>query len=690
MTRKRKIQAVYEGIKAAAIARNRDASKTARDIGRIPPVADPARRQEAVASFLCFCSSYFPHRFTLSFSADHRRAAEKIETAVIIGGRFAFAMPRGRGKTTLSECATLWATITGRHRFAMLIGSAQPHAEQMLANLKAELAYNDALAEDFPEVCYPIRRLEGESRRCIGQLHHGRPTSIQWTADKIAYPVVPGSQASGAVIRTAGLLGNIRGAVHLTPDGQSIRPSLAIIDDPQTDTSASSPTQSADRERTIQGAVLGLAGPGESLAALMPCTIIRPGDLAARMLDTDQHPDWNGERFQQLKSFPKDMRRWEDYDEVRKNDLANGLADTPNAHELYLDHREEMDAGAEVDWPQAIIPGDASAIESTMRLYLADPYAFACERQNEPPDDSPLDKEFLTAIQIAARVGPTARREIPADASKLIVGIDVQKQLLYYAVAAVAENMTATIVDYGAWPEQNRAYYSLARAAPSLSTAYRGRLEARWFAGLSDLLDALTGNAWRRAEGGLAYVDRVLIDANYQECTDTVYKLCREHRLAGRLTPAHGRYVGAGTRDINDRKKNRGDIVGHYWRSPAVRSDQPTRYVAFDTNYWKTFVHSRLAQLDGDLGTWRLFKAKPARHRMLADHLTAEVPMSLESPDGRRVTEWRPPPSKPDNHLLDCVVLAAVGASIEGAALPEHRTVHRKRKRKRTRKAQVI
>lgn len=676
----------YDRVKAAAIRRNRAASRAARDIGNIPPVKDPARRMAADENFLTYCKVYFPHRFHLAFSDDHRRAAEKIQTAVDFGGLFAFAMPRGRGKTTYCEVAGLWSVTTGRVSFAMLIGATQPAAVSMLANMKKELLHNEALAEDWPEICYPIRQTEGEARQTGGQLHHGEKTSIIWTTDVITMPTIPGSQASGGVIRTAGLLGNIRGAHYITPAGRSLRPQLAIIDDPQTDQSANSPTQCAEREKTIQGAILGLAGPGQRMTALLPCTIIKPNDLAARMLDKDLHADWQGERFQQLKSFPTDMTFWEQYDQVRREDLANDLVNTPNAHGLYNDNRKRADAGALVDWPEAVEPGDASALETTMRQYLADPYAFACERQSDPPSDEPRAEDFKTPAEIATSIGATARGEVPEYAEKLVVAIDVQKQLLYYGVAAVGANFTGTLVDYGAWPDQGRTYYTLQRAHPTLATEYPGRYEARLFAALSDLLDHLAGRAWKRADGGNAYVDRVLIDANWKESTETIYQFCRRSKFASILTPCHGRYYSAASRGINGKKKKTGDIVGLQWRSPAVSKTQQSRYVAYDANYWKTFLQYRVAQVEEDPGNWRLYKARPNRHRMLSDHWTAERAVEIEA-DGRHVVEWRLPPNKPDNHLFDVATMLCVAASTQGCALPEHRRHVTRSKPKRKRKS---
>jgi len=108
-------------------------------------------------------------------------------------------------------------------------------------------------------------------------------THIGWAADEIILPAIPGSRAAGAIVRVTGITGNIRGAIHTRSSGESIRPSLVITDDPQTDQSARSPSQCAQRESVISGAILNLAGPGRKIAAVMPCTVIAYQTGAARI-----------------------------------------------------------------------------------------------------------------------------------------------------------------------------------------------------------------------------------------------------------------------------------------------------------------------------------------------------------------------------------------------------------------------
>ena len=42
--------------------------------------------------------------------------------------------------------------------------------------------------------------------------------------------------------------------------------------------------------------MLGLVGPDTKISSIMPCTVIRPGDMADRILDREKPPQWQGER----------------------------------------------------------------------------------------------------------------------------------------------------------------------------------------------------------------------------------------------------------------------------------------------------------------------------------------------------------------------------------------------------------
>ncbi|MCO6437297.1 MAG: phage terminase large subunit family protein [Phycisphaerae bacterium] len=656
----------YDAHRERAAQRNRELSLSGRDIGEMPVVVNADRKRRAERDFRFFCEQYFPATFHLPWSPDHLKVVAKIELAVLEGGLFAMAMPRGSGKTSMCETACLWALLYGHREFVALIGSDEEHASNMLESIKAELENSDALLEDFPEVVFPIRSLEGIHQRAGGQLHRGKQTHMGWTAREIVLPTIPDSQASGAIIRVAGITGRIRGMKHKRVDGSSIRPALVLIDDPQTDESARSPSQCVTRERILAGAILGLAGPGRKIAGLMTLTVVRPDDLADRILDRDKHPQWQGERTKMVYSFPTNEAMWTRYAELWREGMRadRGITD---ATEFYRANREAMDEGAEVAWPERHHPDELSAIQHAMNLKLdRGEAAFWAEYQNEPLPEEHADEDLLTAEQIAAKVNGHKRGEVPIGCTHLTMFIDVQGKALFYLVAAWGDDFTGYVVDYGTEPDQKAEYFTLRDIRRTLAMAApRAGLEGAIYAGLERLTKATLEREWRRDDGAMVRIDRCLIDANWGQSTDVVYQFCRQSQYANIVMPSHGRYVGASSIPFTEYRRKPGERVGHHWLIPVVTGKRAVRHVVFDTNYWKSFVHARLAVSMGDAGSLSLFGRKLEQHRLLAEHLTAEYRVKTAG-RGRTVDEWKLRAEGPDNHWLDCLVGSAVAASMLG------------------------
>jgi len=132
--------------------------------------------------------------------------------------------------------------------------------------------------------------------------------------------------------------------------------------------------------------------------------------------------------------------------------------------------------------------------------------------------------------------------------------------------------------------------------------------------------------------------------------------------------PSRGHGVTASQKPVSEYVRSRGDRIGHHWWVPSVKGRRVLRHVEIDTNYWKTFVHERLGTAMGDRGCLSLFGRKPGRHRLFAEHLTAEYYVTT-SGRGRTVDEWKLPAHKPDNHWFDCLVGCAAAASMRGVSL---------------------
>ncbi|MBQ3807841.1 MAG: phage terminase large subunit family protein, partial [Kiritimatiellae bacterium] len=545
----------YDAHRESAAQRQAELSLAGRDIGELPAVVDPERKESCRFDFRKFCETYFPEVYSLEWSDDHLRAIQKLQKAVLEGGLFALAMARGSGKSSLTETAAIWAMAYGHREFIVVIGASEGAALEMLDSIKTELEVNEHLAEDFPEMVYPIARLEGIANRCAGQLYKGERTRIGWTASEIVLPTIAGAASSGAIVRVAGITGRIRGMKFKRPDGRTIRPEFVIVDDPQTSESAGSAEQTRKRVRVLAGDVLGLAGPGRKIAGVMPCTVIRPGDMAEQMLDRSKHPEWNGERCRMLYKFPKNEELWNRYADLRADELRE-KGTFAKATAFYAAYRKEMDEGAVVAWPARYNHDEISAVQHAMDLKLTDEAAFWAEYQNEPLAEDLGTEEQLTLDGVSSRVNGHSRLGVPVQATHVTAFIDVQKTMLFYCIVAWDDDFTGRVIDYGEWPDQKRRFFTLNDANVTLQQKFpRSGLEGCLYEGLKSLTGEILGREYFRDDGAAMRIETCLIDANWGQSTDTVYQFCRESEYASVLTPSHGKYIGASSKPMGEYKK---------------------------------------------------------------------------------------------------------------------------------------
>lgn len=659
----------YEQKRDEAAKRSRSQSETGREIGPLPPVKNPERRAACEKSLQLYGETYFPRTVRWKLSPSHVEDINTLERCTLHGGLYAFARPRGEGKSTWAEIAALWATGYGIRRYVCIIAANdKPLAQNILDDLQFELEQNDLLLEDFPEICFPIRELEGIHQRSKGQLLNGERTRVGFTAEGIIYPRVnvdgKPSVCSGSVIEAVGMSAAIRGRKHFLPDGTAIRPDLILLDDPQTRASAASPTQTADRLSIIRGDILGLAGPEKPIAVVMPCTVIYPNDLADTLLDPIKSPQWQGRRTKRLLAFPKNLELWErEYREARATGLREGDLGAAG-NEFYGKHRAEMDEGGIVSWVERIKEGELSALQGAMNHYLDDPAEFFAEDQNEPLAlSATAGAKVLNAESIAGRLSNTDRYMIPADCTRITVGIDVHPYVLYYCVVAWNESFGGTIVDYGPWPRQNRPHFahkdvrSLAELYPAMAE------EQRVFAGLKALELETLGRTFYRVGGGEVHVNRCLVDSGY--LGPTIYQYAQRSSFPTLLYPSVGRGRSATMASVSEWKKRDGERAGLFWRLTAGQYGR-TKSVQFDTDFWKSHVHSLLTTPPGGKsGLWLYSLRQGEGHQMLAEHCAAEyaTPATVR---GTTFDKWQVLPHHPDNHLLDTIVLASVAASVDG------------------------
>jgi hypothetical protein len=501
---------------------SRERTYESSDVGKIPAPRNPRRRKACRLDLYRFLTTYFPHSTGLSpFSEDHRRVIARIEHCILYGGRFVNAVYRGFAKSSIAERAALWATLYGHRRFVAIFGSDEGAAGGNIEAIKSELEDNDLLLGDFPRACYPIHKLEGRVQRALSQHHNGARTHVVWRADLLALPWISKSEAAGAVICARGITGGFRGMKHHRPDGVQQRPDLILLDDAQTDEAAGSALQVAKTLSLLRKAVVKLGGHRKGLAIVMNATVIQEGDVVDELL---ADPAWQGERIPLVRKWPDAHKTlWlEDYAKLRRTYDKDDVKDQERAHKaataFYAARREEMDAGAEVSWENCYDPEtELSALQHAYNALIDDgEEAFASEFQQRPNPRTPPRPGDLKPDAVAARVNRCPRGPVPPGCTRLTGFVDVQKDLLYYAVCAWSEGFGGAVIDYGAWPDQRRGYWALADANPTIARVTGiDELQGSLYAALTALSAQLLGREWpvHDAGGSALRVERCLLDS---------------------------------------------------------------------------------------------------------------------------------------------------------------------------------
>ncbi|HUU30863.1 MAG TPA: terminase gpA endonuclease subunit, partial [Phycisphaerae bacterium] len=222
--------------------------------------------------------------------------------------------------------------------------------------------------------------------------------------------------------------------------------------------------------------------------------------------------------------------------------------------------------------------------------------------------------------------------------------------------------------------------FTLRDARRTLGRAYPGRFKEETIRlGLEELARSLLAREWSRDDGAALKIDLMLVDRGYVR--PVVETVCR--RVGSPMMPALGHAVKATAKPLSEYQRRPGQTLGHYWWIPSPRGSGEMRHVRTDVNYWKSFIHARLAAGIADAGSLT-FWGKAADHRLIADHLTAEDPRHVHA--RHTVIEWHDKPAHPDNHWFDCLVGCAAAASMVGVRLPGVAPLRRRSQRKKRRR----
>ena len=616
--------------------------ESARDVGRHVSTKNLRQKRRYIRALELFLKEVFPEKFYRPFSGDQKKFIRKIQESVLLGESIVVAMPRGEGKTTIIQCAIIWAIVYGHKRYPVIIAADQAAAEKILDGIKATLEANPKLMELFPEICHYVRSLCGLSQRAAGQLANGKQTHIKWRSDQIVLPSVKTNKkklefSSGAVIEARGLTGRLRGLQETLPGGEVIRPDFVFLDDPQTRESANSPAQCLERENLIKSDVMGLVGIGKKLSFLMGCTVIREGDLADRMLN-----DYGGIRAKALYKFPNEKDGlWREYIDTRRRIRRN---EDPKqwCNVFYGEHRKEMDLGGEVGNEYRVNEGDLSALQACYN-FIADngEAAFQAEWQNDPVATISTIYDIYPML-IEKKASGFKRLEIPSDCHYVNLGIDINYYALNWAISAVQNDMTGYCIDYGQYPN-GRPLWTQGSSVTAEQAIYDGVIE-------------LVNAVFTRNPG----LKMVGIDGNY--ATDTVYRVAAH---LDKTLPIRVIVMRGVASDKFSLPMERKKVIQEGYECFMRSSDRGPACI-FNSHFWHSHLQKAFFLNPGFAGSYSLFGDTNTDHSVIASHICADRLIDIESRGGKQIYKWTRRPSE-RNDLADALVMSLVPASIFGA-----------------------
>ena len=292
--------------------------------------------------------AFFPHYIRLPPSKMHSEIVATLHgfsRSRLVGGKEARIAPRSGAKTTwISKLYPLYCICHSLEHYILMIGDTGRQAQQNLQAVKHELTSNRKLADAYPDICGP------------GEV---------WNVDQIV-------TRNGINVQAIGAGSDFRGSTF-----REHRPGLIIVDDLDNDEDARSEDQRDKMWQWFSRVLMPMGDVATNFLAVG--TALHEEDTIHRLLKTGE---WGWKRYQALMSEPTADELWRQW-RLLFLDLETPKEERQaRAQQFYLEHQAEMDAGAELLWPER------ESLYSLMCYRTAyGEAAFQSEKQGFPTSD---------------------------------------------------------------------------------------------------------------------------------------------------------------------------------------------------------------------------------------------------------------------------------------------------------------
>ena len=421
----------------------------------------------------------------------------------------------------------------------------------------------------------------------------------------------------------------------------------------------------------IRGDLMGLAGPDKKISFVMPCTVIKEGDLADQCLDRSQNPEFQGLKKALIYEWPKAQDTlWQEYAGIYRECKRNG-EHTDKATDFYAKNRKAMDAGAVVAWDERFEEGQISSLQYVQdKLINMGEEAFYAEMQNDPRSAMPQIYDLTTAT-VTHQLSQLPQYELGPDSHFGAVMVDINMYGLHWVGVGTPTEFQGHVAAWGKYPQgNNRLYYPDRRDGITED-------QAIW-RGLDELVDHLATCGWTRA-GVPCSLDMVTIDCG--QWMDTVFKFCK-HKSRERLP-----FKLVASRGVAQSRYRQSKVIG----APGLGfhvTDYAGRGRALlhNADWWRMQVQKAFLLSAGSAGSLTLYGKTPKVQRELAEHICAERLVEYIKGEVQDHYVWRLAPGR-RNDLLDALVGAVVACHQMGArvaGVPEAARIQKRKRRKVT------
>jgi len=454
-----------------------DRVSTHRKKEKLVPYADPedekrrARYERKPERWLRY---YLEDRFPEPFGPVHKEIITACIRAMTSGTSITVAAPRGFGKTSVLWGMALYGVLSGLCRFPVVIGWKANAGLELLDQWLTALSDNERLRADYPCQCEPFEE-STHSHRLKGILRTIDPDQlagcdVRKGRGTVLLPDAQETKLKRAHVALAGasMNGSIKGLNVGLITGESLRPDIVLMDDPQDEQTADSETLIKKVVKKIDYGIRSLSGPRRRLTVMAAVTCVNIGDVSEHLLT---RPGTEAIKVGQITTWPdgweddesKSRAAWDKWNEVRLAGLEK-LDGGKAARSYYRKHKKTLTKGMSVSWKSRFQLGDGNRAADPDAMFAAmwdfydlGEFAFMAERQNKPLKEGVTVYDLTHKIITDKTDDARAPGTVPDWVREIVAATDVNPS---YALSSV-------VVGFGADQRAARAVDDRRRRKPA-------------------------------------------------------------------------------------------------------------------------------------------------------------------------------------------------------------------------------